>query len=73
MTTSMTRDELIARIEAGEARSDARYIAFEKRTEAVMHRIGLDLVPLKNIKTHIWCAAFAIITTFVALFIKIWL
>lgn len=63
-----TREEFEARIAASEARSDARFIAFEKRVDESMHRIELELAPLKNIKISIWGAAATIIATFVAVF-----
>lgn len=63
-----TREEFEARIAASEARSDARFIAFEKRVDESMHRIELELAPLKNIKISIWSAAATIIATFIAVF-----
>jgi hypothetical protein len=62
----ITREELDAKLEATEARMDARLERFDKDMRQAVSDFRLEIQPLKNLKANIWGATAVTIGVMVA-------
>ena len=59
------RPEFEAKLEAAEARMDARLITFDRDMRQVVSDFRLEIAPLKNLKTNYWSGVAIVVATIV--------